>query len=47
VWSLTFFQLPSVAGVNAGMLLPSALLTGLENVSWIGVLGLIVWPGDG
>jgi len=29
------------------MLFPMALLTGLENVSVIGVLGLIVVPGAG
>ncbi len=38
---------PSVAGETGGMLFPIALLIGLENVSVIGVLGLIVVPGAG
>ena len=40
-------QLPWVDGVSDGMLWPSALLTGLLNVSWIGVLALIVGRATG
>jgi hypothetical protein len=47
VWLLSVCQTPWVFGETGGRLAPSALAIGLENVSMIGVPGLIGVPGAG